>query len=624
MTDSLSATSLARIEAWLSSHRRKVLAIVVVVASLLRVVAFCEFQRSPVMGTHEYSQMDTLFFHRWAQRIAWEDALGKVPVHPVHLWHLQVAAEYHDRHPEILGKKFGDLTEQEREAAARKIWDRWYGGTRFHQEPLYPYLVAALYRIWGSPEARVVYLLQMAGGVLTVALLFLVTVQLFGDLAALLTAGLAMLWGPMIHYEVVLLRTSFISLAGVALLYCGQRIIDSRDQNGIGRMARLLAFGCLIGAATALKSTLLVFSAGLLVLLFWPMRWQVKRLAPQVMVALAGIVLVLVPIWIRNHMVGAPMFSMTSVGPVTFAGTNVPGFRPSFGWYPYEVPHLLAQVMDECGTSLLCAVTSSIALHDSLADYLALLFAKFAQVWHWYEVPNNTSYYYSRVHSGLLALSGYFVTALLILPAGLVGIAISLSLPQRRRVAALLWYLLCCLGPLVVFYVLSRLRVPLVVAMMPFAAFAIIQVTDRLLAHRFAGVVAPVVLFGVLLWGMARPLVPERPLVGSGPHLLAMHYYYLPEATRLREAGDNDAALRVLEAQLATRPAFIDELGLNRSVKTKDEAVLAGDVFARLHRLCAEAAVDAERHPLALRHASQADRLEAAAQRYVEKLPPRK
>jgi hypothetical protein len=428
-----------------------------------------------------------------------------------------------------------------------------------------------------------------------------------------------MLWGPMIHYEVTLLRTSFISLTGIALLYAGQRLIDSRDRTGPGDHGRLLAFGCFIGVATALKITFLVFSGGLLVVLFWPLRRQLKSVVVQSATVAAGIVLILAPIWIRNHLVGAPMFSMTSVGAVTFAGTNVPGYIPSFGWYPYEFPHLVAQVMEECEGSLPGAVASSVALHDSLADYVALLFAKFAQVWHWYELPNNTNYYYSCLHSDLLALSRYVVNALWILPAGLVGIAISLR--QRRQVGTWLWYLVCCLVPLAVFYMLSRFRVPLIVAMMPFAAFAVVQVADRLLVRRFARVAAPMVAFAVLLAIMARPIDPPRPLVEAGAYSLPMHRYYLPKIERACQAGDHAAAVEIFESMLATRPAFIDELGLTRCVDTIEEATTAGEIFSVAYRMCARAAVAAEQDQLARYYDEQADRLEAAVKLYYDEHP---
>ena len=53
-----------------------------------------------------------------------------------------------------------------------KLWDDWYGQKRFHQEPLYPYLVAATYRLWGD-DVRHVFAWQLLLGWETNVLIYL-------------------------------------------------------------------------------------------------------------------------------------------------------------------------------------------------------------------------------------------------------------------------------------------------------------------------------------------------------------------------------------------------------------------------------------------------------------------
>ena len=52
------------------------------------------------------------------------------------------------------------------------IWDRWYHGNRFHQEPLYAYTLAALWTVFADSAPQALFVLQMLLGIWTVGLLF--------------------------------------------------------------------------------------------------------------------------------------------------------------------------------------------------------------------------------------------------------------------------------------------------------------------------------------------------------------------------------------------------------------------------------------------------------------------
>jgi hypothetical protein len=141
--DSASLHPWRGLEAWLTDHRRLVLAIIIAASILVRIPYFIELNHSPCVWQHRWSQTDMNFFDLWARDIAGGDWLTDKVLHPWHEWHKAIAAEYFRLHPEAASS----LTQDGRSGrtpddAARALWERWWGGKAYHQEPLYPYLIA--------------------------------------------------------------------------------------------------------------------------------------------------------------------------------------------------------------------------------------------------------------------------------------------------------------------------------------------------------------------------------------------------------------------------------------------------------------------------------------------------
>jgi 4-amino-4-deoxy-L-arabinose transferase-like glycosyltransferase len=579
MTDDTSARPLAKLDDWLKSHRRGVLIVVMLLASVVRITAFVELHESPVMQSYKYDQMDMQFFDMWAVKIATTDPAGVAPFHPIHMWHRLVARSQFEAHPELIGgRNPAELGPEEASAATLKLWHDWYLGARFHQEPLYVYVIAALYWLNGGPDARLVYGLQLLGGIVTVLLLFLVSRRLFGDLVAVLTALLVTWWAPLIHYEVTLLRTSLITMMGVILLYAGQRAIDRRDAGTLG-LPVLFGYGCLIGVATTLKTTFLLFAGGMVLAMFWPQRRNPSQVLKRGVVMLVGIALILLPVIVRNAYVGAPLFSMTSVAAVTFAASNVPGYDPAMGWYPYDLTPQIAKILHEGRGSFLSALVSTVGMHDGLFGYLGLLWRKFLLIWHWFEIPNNTNCYYSTLHSTVLMIGRHIVSSAWILPAGVIGCVIAVG--QRRKVGTWVWYLACSIGPMVVFYVLSRFRAPMMVALMPFAAFAVVQIvewclTRRPRARRLA--VGTALVFVVFAWFVNRDTPRGQAVIAAGCYGMAFQEYYNPQINAARERGDARAAVEIFQKLNSTEPDYVQHIGIDREIRDIGEATMIDKV----------------------------------------------
>ena len=90
--------------------------------------------------------------------------------------------------------------------------------------PLYSYLVGLTYRVIGD-DVRFVFGWQMGLGVMSTVLIWLLARRFFGDLVGACAGALAVLCGPLVYYELFLLRESTIVFAGLGVVWLADRAL---------------------------------------------------------------------------------------------------------------------------------------------------------------------------------------------------------------------------------------------------------------------------------------------------------------------------------------------------------------------------------------------------------------
>src|SRR6185503_3727739 len=99
----------------------------------------------------------------------------------------------------------------------------WSGTEVFYQDPLYPYFLAAVYRLFGH-RLTAVYLIQIVLGLITCYLVYWIGRKVFSSVAGLVAAALAATYKPFIFYDVQV-EKSFLAVllicASCALLLRG-------------------------------------------------------------------------------------------------------------------------------------------------------------------------------------------------------------------------------------------------------------------------------------------------------------------------------------------------------------------------------------------------------------------
>lgn len=129
----------------------------------------------------------------------------------------------------------------------------WLGKEPFFQAPLYPYLLATVYTLFGH-RLDAVYLLQIALAVAGCWALYRVGRRLAGEGVGLAAAALAATYGPFIFHDVLLLKESLV-VSGASFLLWG--LVAARERPLVGRW---VLCGLLCGALALLRENLLLMA----------------------------------------------------------------------------------------------------------------------------------------------------------------------------------------------------------------------------------------------------------------------------------------------------------------------------------------------------------------------------
>jgi hypothetical protein len=374
----------ARFEAALSKKILLVLGLLLVVWSIPRLRYASEIDAKNLQIFNRWDQSDNRFFLDWADTIAAGDLLGRTPNHPVHEWHVALAKEWLTNHPEDAKALKAELAPDADEAALHlALWNRWYGGPQFHQEPLYPYLLAGLKTLFGDAYIGG-YVFQSLLGLVNGLLIFLLTRRWFGPGAAVIAGVLYAFSGFLMFHEQTILRTTATCTMTLLLVYQGLGLLDGPSRK------RWILFGLTSGLAILLQSIFLLFFVGFVAIRWWNARDLRSATLRGAALCTLMIALVLAPAFARNIAVGAPTFSLSSVGSVTLIASNHLSYQSDAGWNANpRIADLVA--MSESRPS--AAAVATWASHDGVGSFLSMVFRKFRSALHGVEWSGNENFY---------------------------------------------------------------------------------------------------------------------------------------------------------------------------------------------------------------------------------------
>lgn len=445
----------------------------------------------------------------------------------------------------------------------------WLGNQVFEQGPLYPYLLGAFFAALG-PRTGVVLVLQLLSGVLVALLVYDGGRKLFDQTVGLTAGLLAAVYGPLVFYECMLMKSFLAPLLTMLALAAGLRFGVTR------KLAWLIAAGIAVGLACLIQEyhALMLVPLGL-----WT--WQTDRTGglskpvrlSHVGALVAAALVCILPCTLRNWAVAGERVLVTAGGGEVFyiaQGPQARGFYnpPDFVLAVPGQEHedFRVEARRRTGRELTRSESSRYwfreglqAMIDDPLRSLQLTFSKAAILLGDYDVPDSQSYVATR----------QFVPALWVLPsfgwiAGLGLVGMGLCLRDWRRHVLPLGFVAAHTLPILIFYNFGRFRIGMMPLCILFAAYAGVWTARGLrdAATRQKGVV--LLLVAALLTAASfYPLLREDFRLSDAKFIavLAMRgqNYDLAEQ-KLREISDVLERLPVEESQSVQYLAQVAEV----------------------------------------------------------------
>jgi len=417
------------------------------------------------------------------------------------------------------------MDSQEYDRWAREIAaGNWAGQGVFFQAPLYPYVLAVLYKIFGH-VLDIVYLFQIAVSIAGIYALYRAGKSLADEKTGLWAAALAALYGGFFFYDVQIQKESLAVAIACFLLW----ILAEAHRRQKYRL--WLLAGVLCGFLGLLRENALLVAPFLLILAVRP-KSRAGVFFKSAGAFILGIFLVLAPVALRNGIIGGSFLPTTFQGGVNFyignnarasgtyqsivAGKEIP-------YYERTEPVRLAE--QETGRKLTPAQVSRFWLKKSLSwirqkpwDYVKLQFKKLIMFWSWYEWPDTVDYYYVRQTSWVLRyLPVGFGSLSLLAALGLVLLG-----KRLRGFLPALVFLGAWLVSTVAFFLFSRYRLPAVPCLLLFAGQPFLRFFDALKQRK--KIVAALLAAGIVVSLVAPMAVSFKPRLDLVHYNLAVIY----------------------------------------------------------------------------------------------------
>jgi 4-amino-4-deoxy-L-arabinose transferase-like glycosyltransferase len=421
--------------------------------------------------------------------------------------------------------------------------------------PLYPYFLALLYGLFG-PSVAAAKTAQCVLGSFSCVLVWALARRLFEPrvalLASLATAGYAML----LFYEGALVVANLQVLLCLLILLAVVRALERPRAWG------WLGAGLLVGLSAIARPNALLFGAAIAAWIPLALRRALPRGRRVALVAAfcVGAASMLLPVTLRNHALTGEWILVSHAGGLNFFIGNNPDANGAFR-VPREFPRALADDPWEqralfrstaeraSGRELTASEVSAFWRDRGLdfirarpAAWLRLELRKFALSVNAFEAWNIRSFTLSQHFSWVLRLP--LISFGFLAPLALLGIV--LTRRAWRRLVPLYAMLGTVLATQLIFFVLSRYRMPAVPLLAIFGAAGLVQLLDAVHARRWKWLAGAASLLVAASFAIHQPILRED---------LSVAYYNL--GNRYRDLERWDRAIDAYRESLRRNAGYI-------------------------------------------------------------------
>jgi len=404
----------------------------------------------------------------------------------------------------------------------------WLGKEVFYQDPLYAYFLATCYKILGHSYEYVRYV-HAALDTCTVAFIYALGSAIAPGVG-LTAAAIAACYAPMIYYVGLLDKTTltlFLSSMSLALFAGAMKHRTYRW---------FMASGAVLALATLTRGNFLIVGVGLCIWLIFDGSKDFRDRISASAALLVGLLLIIGPVTLRNYVVGKEFVLVTSNVGLNLAIGNNPissgaYVEPPFirGIPEYELADSKAFAESQLGrkierTADVSAYFSRQALsfivHKPIA-WVQLMGKKIFLFLNCLEIPETYSFnYFKQEYPAILGMTLSFG---IITPLGICGLFII------GRHHSTIWLMVAGITyafSVIAFFITSRYRIPIVLILIPCAAYYLSQLRQRALPELLK-LTWPVLPLWLICnwqpqWLEARIVRSDR----STPHTLAGNIFY--------------------------------------------------------------------------------------------------
>ncbi len=431
--------------------------------------------------------------------------------------------------------------------ALRIVGGDWLGDRVFFMNPFYPYFLALIYVLLGESTLWV-GLVQVGMGTALCWFVYAIGHTLWGERVGLLAAALLAGYGVLIFYDGALLTASPIGFLNLFALY----LLIGR---GEATPVRCLSAGLLLGLSTAARPSVMLFAVFLLLWFYVEGRY---RLLKQGLLLWCGILLIVLPVVLRNYALGGEWGLTTSSAGMNFYVGNHQQATGIYAQVPFltsaepdrERDEFVREAERRCQCDLGPSGASRYWLMQGLEfirsqplDYASLLLRKVYMFVNRVESQNNLSFYFTRDFAPVLhwVKAGWW----LVLPMGLGGLIFCRS----ARCPVLELYLLSYLAACLLFFVSSEYRLPAAPALALYAARFMLDGVER---ARKSGVPS----LGSRLVLLVAFMVPVLYVDSDAARLMLRRVDYYNYGVLYERRGDRNIAAALFAQSLQIDPAF--------------------------------------------------------------------
>lgn len=358
---------------------------------------------------------------------------------------------------------------------------QWRHDEVFFRAPLYPYFLGVIYALSNNSQTAA-KLIQMVLGSLSCFLVYCIAKRIFNYKVALIALIVSSFYGMFMYFENELLIVGlivFLDLLALLLLIRAVRSLNLRDW---------FVSGLVLGLSAIARPNILIFVVCLPLWIYISLRHKVTllRICLFTITLAVGSIIPILPVTLHNYFVGKDVVLIASQGGLNFyIGNNpesdgrtavAPGTRDTW-WGGYEdqinqarkvlgdpnaKPSEISDYWYDKGVAFI--------LNDPLAA-LRLTLKKLYLFWNAHEMGNNRGIPFVTRHSIIFT---YFTFKFwLVCPLAFAGAF--LALRGNLKVSLPLLFILSYAVSVIMFFVCSRYRMPVLPFLIMFASYAIYE-----------------------------------------------------------------------------------------------------------------------------------------------------